>query len=97
MKSWICISIPFFIIGEISSIYIKKKTGEKYRGIELGDTLLMLCAGLYIGAKCIIISAFAGIFTAAIIGLIQKARGKESKIACCESISMGESPSMEWR
>lgn len=99
----LCISIPFFIIGEISSIYIKKKTGEKYRGIELGDTLLMLCAGLFIGAKCIIISAFAGIFTAAIIGLIQKARGKESKIAFGPYLAFGivigtlwGNPIIEW-
>ncbi|MDO5560943.1 MAG: prepilin peptidase [Oscillospiraceae bacterium] len=77
----LCISIPFFIIGEISAVYIKKKTGERYRGIELGDTFLMLCSGLVIGTKCIIVSAFAGIFIAAVIGLINKARGKDSKFA----------------
>lgn len=85
----LCISLPFFIIGELSAIYIKKKTGEKYRGIELGDTLLMLCSGLLIGTKCIIISAFAGIIIAAIVGVILKAKGKESKIAFGPYLAMG--------
>lgn len=85
----LCISVPFFIIGELSAIYIKKKTGEKYRGIELGDTLLMLCSGLLIGTKCIIISAFAGIMIAAIVGVILKAKGKESKIAFGPYLAMG--------
>lgn len=85
----LCISVPFFIIGELSAIYIKKKTSEKYRGIELGDTLLMLCSGLLIGTKCIIISAFAGIMIAAIVGVILKAKGKESKIAFGPYLAMG--------
>lgn len=85
----LCISIPFFIIGEISAVYIKKKTGEKYRGIELGDTLLMLCSGFMTGTKCIVISAFAGIFAAAVIGLINKAKGKDSKFAFGPYLAFG--------
>lgn len=85
----LCISVPFFIIGEISGIIIKKKTGEKYRGIELGDTLLMLCSGLLIGTKSIVISAFAGILIAAVCGIISKLRGKDSKIAFGPYLAMG--------
>ncbi len=85
----VCISLPFFIIGEVSSIYIKKKTGEKIRGIELGDTCLMLCSGLLMGTKCVIASAFIGIFAAAIIGVIQKMRGKDSKIAFGPYLAFG--------
>lgn len=85
----LCISVPFFIIGEISAVIIKKKTGEKYRGIELGDTLLMLCSGLLIGTKCICASAVVGIFSAAIIGLINKAKGKDSKFAFGPYLAFG--------
>lgn len=85
----VCISIPFFIIGEVSKIYTKKKYGEKFRGIELGDTVLMLCSGLLIGTKCIIVSAFAGIMIAAISGIISKIRGKDSKIAFGPYLAMG--------
>ena len=38
------ISVPFFLIGEISRPIIRKKFGEDFRAIELGDTLLMLTA-----------------------------------------------------
>ncbi len=85
----LCISVPFFIIGEVSAIYIKKKTGEKYRGIELGDTFLMLCSGFLIGTKCIVASAIIGIISAAIIGLINKARGKDSKFAFGPFLAFG--------
>jgi len=85
----LCISLPFFLIGEISAVFIKKKTGEKIRGIELGDTLLMLCSGFLIGYKCIIISAVAGVLTAAVVGIIIKARGKESKIAFGPYLAIG--------
>lgn len=85
----LCISVPFFIIGEISAVIIKKKTGEKYRGIELGDTLLMLCAGLLIGTKCVCAGAVVGIFAAAIIGLINKAKGKDSKFAFGPFLAFG--------
>lgn len=77
----ICISIPFFIIGEISGAVIKKKTGEKIRGIELGDTFLMAAAGLVIGPSRIAVSAFFGILLAAVFGMINKYRSGESKFA----------------
>lgn len=83
------ISVPFFIIGEVSAVIIKKKTGERYRGIELGDTLLMLCAGLLVGTKCICASALIGIFAAAVIGIINKAKGKDSKFAFGPFLAFG--------
>ncbi|MBR6107981.1 MAG: prepilin peptidase [Oscillospiraceae bacterium] len=85
-----CISVPFFIIGEISGIVIKKKTGEKVRGIELGDSILMACAGLYLGWKAMIPAAFTGILLAAIFGIIIKAVKKgESKMAFGPYLCMG--------
>ncbi len=75
------ISVPFLLIGEISGAYIKKKTGEKVRGIELGDTILMACAGALIGWKAMIPSAFIGIILAAIFGLIIKKVTGSSKFA----------------
>ena len=76
-----CVSVPFFLIGEISGAYIKKKTGEKVRGIELGDTILMACAGLYLGYKSVIPAVFIGIFLAVIFGLIIKKVTGSSKFA----------------
>jgi len=76
-----CISIPFFIIGEISGAVIKKRTGEKVRGIELGDTLLMLAGGLYLGWKAVVPAAFIGIIVAAVVGMILKHVTGESKFA----------------
>lgn len=84
-----CISVPFFLIGEISGAYIKKKTGEKIRGIELGDTILMACAGLYLGYKAVIPATFIGIFLAAIFGLIIKKVTGNSKFAFCPYLCMG--------
>ena len=75
------ISIPFLIIGEISGAYIKKKTGEKVRGIELGDTILVACSGLLLGWKAMIPATFISIFLAAIFGLIIKRITGESKFA----------------
>ncbi len=75
------ISVPFLLIGEISGAYIKKKTGEKVRGIELGDTILMACAGALLGWKAMIPSAFIGIILAAIFGLIIKKVTGSSKFA----------------
>jgi len=77
----VCIGLPFFLIGEISGAYIKKKTGEKIRGIELGDTILMVFAGLYLGWKAMIPAAFIGILLAAIFGMIIKRITGESKFA----------------
>ncbi len=85
----LAISLPFFIIGEVSRVIIRKRTGEDYRGIELGDTFLMLVSGLLIGTKCICASAFIGIFAAAIIGLINKSKGKESKFAFGPFLAFG--------
>lgn len=85
----LAISVPFFIIGEVSRIFIKKKYGEDFRGIELGDTLLMLVSGLLIGPKCVAASALIGILAAAVIGIINKARGKESKMAFGPYLSFG--------
>jgi len=75
------ISVPFFLIGEISGAYIKKKTGEKIRGIELGDTILMAVAGLYLGWKAMLPATFIGIMLAAVCGIINKRMTGESKFA----------------
>ena len=64
------ISVPFFLIGEISRPFIRKKYGEDFRGIEQGDTYLMLAAGALLGTQAIIVSAFIGIITGAVVGLI---------------------------
>ena len=83
------ISVPFLLIGEISGAYIKKKTGEKVRGIELGDTILMACAGVLLGWKAMIPSAFIGIILAAIFGLIIKKVTGKSKFAFGPYLCMG--------
>ncbi len=85
----VCVSVPFFIIGEISGAYIKKKTGEKIRGIELGDTILMACAGLYLGWKAVVPAAFIGIILAAIFGLVIKKVTGKSKFAFGPYLCMG--------
>lgn len=85
----ICISLPFFLIGEISGIYYQKKTGEKVRGIELGDTLLMVCGGLFLGWKGTVPAAFIGILLAAIFGLIIKKVTGNSKFAFGPYLCMG--------
>ena len=76
-----CIALPFFLIGEISRIYIRKNTGEDYRGIELGDTILMAFSGVYLGWKAMVPAAFIGIILAAICGIILKKINGESKFA----------------
>ncbi len=85
----LCISLPFFIIGEVSGAIIKKNTGEKIRGIELGDTILMACAGIVIGPSRIAVSAFFGILLAAIFGMINKYRSGESKFAFGPYLAIG--------
>lgn len=92
----VCISLPFFIIGEVSRIFIKKRTGEDYRGIELGDTLLMICAGAILGTRAIIVSALIGIVAAAIGGLINKYRSGESKFAFGPFLSIGVAAGALW-
>lgn len=83
------ISVPFFIIGEVSRGFIKKKFGEDFRAIELGDTLLMTVAGAYLGTKAIIVSAFLGIIIGAVAGLINKIISGESKFAFGPFLSVG--------
>ena len=87
----LCISVPFFLIGEISGAMIRKKTGsdEIRRGIELGDTLIMGAGGLMIGWKAAIVAAFAGILLAAVFGLINKYRSGESKFAFGPYLAIG--------
>lgn len=85
----VCISIPFFLIGEISGAVIKKKTGEKVRGIELGDTVLMAASGLLIGWKAVVASALLGIMFAAVGGIINKSRSGESKFAFGPFLAIG--------
>ncbi len=85
----LCVSVPFFIIGEVSGAYIKNKTGEKVRGIELGDTLLMLATGLVLGPKVTVVGAFFGIILAAIVGIIYKKVTGSSKFAFGPYLSIG--------
>lgn len=85
----LCISIPFFIIGELCHIFVKKCKDEDIRGIELGDTLLMGVTGAVIGTQAIIVSAFLGIIIAAICGLIIKKLTKESKFAFGPYLAIG--------
>lgn len=84
-----CISVPFFLIGEISGAVIKKKTGEKMRGIELGDTFLMAVSGLYLGWRAIVPASAAGIIIAAVVGMILKRMTGESKFALCPYLCIG--------
>ncbi len=90
------ISVPFFIIGEISRIFIRKKTGEDFRAIELGDTILMFAAGALLGTQAIIVSAFVGILLAAIGGIAYKAVTGESKLAFGPYLSMGIAIAALW-
>ncbi|MDE6665414.1 MAG: prepilin peptidase [Ruminococcus sp.] len=83
------ISVPFFIIGEVSRSFIKKKYGEDFRAIELGDTLLMIAAGAYLGTKAVIVSALLGIVIAAVAGIINKIISGESKFAFGPFLSIG--------
>lgn len=85
----LCISVPFFIIGEVVRIYMKKKRNIDIRGIELGDTILMFCAGSVIGMQAIVVSAFAGILIAAIGGIINKKITGESKFAFGPFLAVG--------
>lgn len=83
------ISVPFFLIGEISRPIIRKKFGEDFRAIELGDTLLMAAAGAVLGTRAIIVSTLIGIVAAALGGLINKAVTKDSKFAFGPFLSIG--------
>ena len=90
------ISVPFFIIGEVSRPIIRKKFEEDFRAIELGDTLLMFAAGALLGTRAIIVSALIGIITAAVGGVIIKAVTKDSKFAFGPYLAMGIAFAMLW-
>lgn len=92
----LAISVPFFIIGEVSRPIIRKTKGEDFRAIELGDTYLMFAAGALLGTQAIIVSALIGIVAAAIFGVIIKAITKDSKFAFGPYLSMGIAVSMIW-
>ncbi|MBQ8349550.1 MAG: prepilin peptidase [Ruminococcus sp.] len=92
----IVISVPFFLIGEISRPIIRKKFGEDFRAIELGDTLLMAAAGAVLGTRAIIVSTLIGIVAAALGGLINKAVTKDSKFAFGPFLSIGIAVGSLW-
>lgn len=92
----LAISVPFFIIGEVSRPIIKKRKGEDFRAIELGDTYLMFAAGALLGTQAIIVSALLGIIFAAIFGIIIKIVTKDSKFAFGPYLSIGIAVSMLW-
>lgn len=83
------IGLPFFLIGELTRPYARKKTGEDVRGIELGDTILMTFSGLLLGWKAMVPSAFIGILFAAVFGAILKKKSGESKFAFGPYLCMG--------
>lgn len=87
----VCVSVPFFLIGEISGAVIRYKDPdtELRRGIELGDTLIMAASGLLIGWKAAVVSAFLGILVAAVWGLVNKFRSGESKFAFGPALTIG--------
>ncbi len=90
------ISVPFFIIGEISRIYIRKSKGEDFRAIELGDTLLMISAGAFLGTKAVVPAALIGIVAAAIGGIIYKVITGDSKFAFGPYLSIGIAVGALW-
>ena len=92
----LCISVPFFIIGEVSRPIIRKKFGEDFRAIEQGDTLLMLAAGAVLGTQAIIVSTFLGIIIAAIGGAIIKHVTKDSKFPFGPFLSIGIAIAALW-
>lgn len=90
------ISVPFFIIGEVSRPIIRKKYGEDFRAIEQGDTALMVAAGALLGTQAVIVSAFVGIIAAALGGIIIKAITKDSKFAFGPYLAIGIAVAMLW-
>lgn len=85
----LCISVPFFIIGEVCKYCLPKCREEGIRGIELGDTLLMFASGAVIGTQAIIVSAFFGIIIASVCGLILKMINGNSKFAFGPYLTIG--------
>lgn len=93
----LAISVPFFIIGEVSRPIIRKKYGEDFRAMELGDTALMFAAGALLGTQAVIVSAFLGIILAAIVGAVLKcAFHRDSKLAFGPFLSIGIAIGMLW-
>lgn len=90
------ISVPFFLIGEISRPIIRKKFKEDFRAIELGDTLLMVAAGAVLGTKAVIVSTLIGIVAAAIGGVINKTVSGESKFAFGPFLAIGIAVGLLW-
>lgn len=90
------VSVPFFIIGEISRPIIRKKFGEDFRAIELGDTLLMVAAGAVLGTKAVIVSTLIGIVAAALGGVINKMVSGESKFAFGPFLAIGIAVGLLW-
>ncbi|MDE5936823.1 MAG: prepilin peptidase [Ruminococcus sp.] len=90
------ISVPFFIIGEVSRPIIRKKFNEDFRAIELGDTILMFAAGALLGTQAVIVSALIGIVAAAVGGIIIKSITKDSKFAFGPYLSIGIAAAMLW-
>jgi leader peptidase (prepilin peptidase)/N-methyltransferase len=90
------ISVPFFIIGEISRIFIKKKYGEDFRGIEIGDTILMIAAGALLGTQAVIVSALLGIIVCAIIGIIHYMATGDKTVAFGPGLAIGIAISALW-
>ena len=68
---------------------VSRSFGERFRAIELGDTVLMAAGGLLIGWKAVLVSAFLGIIIAGVCGMILKKRGGESKFAFGPYLAMG--------
>ncbi len=92
----LAISVPFFIIGEVSRPIIRKKFNEDFRAIELGDTILMFAAGALLGTQAVIVSALIGIIAAAVCGIILKVITKDSKFAFGPYLSIGIAAAMLW-
>lgn len=90
------ISVPFFIIGEVSRPIIRKKFDDDFRAIELGDTYLMFAAGALLGTQAVIVSALIGIVAAAVGGLISKMVTKDSVFAFGPYLSIGIAVAMLW-
>lgn len=90
------ISVPFFIIGEVSRPIIRKKFDEDFRAIELGDTILMFATGALLGTQAVIVSALIGIVIAAVGGSILKAVTKDSTFPFGPWLSIGIATAMLW-
>lgn len=92
----LAVSVPFFIIGELSRPIIKKKFGEDFRAIEQGDTILMFAAGAVLGTQAVIVSTLIGIFAAAIGGTIIKKVTKDSIFPFGPFLAMGIAVGSLW-